>query len=75
MKALLRICMVCVCVSFAGIASAQAITATALQHLLHAAGDVVVLLTHHLRVQEAREGRQRVHGRIDGTGKDGAPRR
>ena len=34
MKALLRICMVCVCVSFAGIASAQAITATALQHLL-----------------------------------------
>ena len=42
----------------------------ALQDALHLARDVVVLLADHVRVELARGGVQRVHGRIDAQGGD-----
>src|SRR5690606_37656243 len=42
----------------------------ALQHVLHAARGVVVLLAHHQRVQRTAGGVQRVHGRVDTQGGD-----
>ncbi len=37
----------------------------ALQHLLHGAGDVVVLVADDARVENARRGRERIDGRVD----------
>src|SRR3990172_12213631 len=37
----------------------------ALQYTLHFAGSAVMLFAHHVRIQNARSGSQRVHRRVD----------
>ncbi len=44
----------------------------ALQHLLHLARDLVVLLADDVRVEDARAGRQRIDGRVDAAVHDRA---